>query len=173
MNFNREILEQVSDELSLKLGRPAEEIKQRGLSVYDFTSNDKVEVLLEDGSSVNLKYAFYVECPEKGVIAVFSEHCGYYLFPYLGTTVRIAPQTWVEVDEDASYCCDRFKESVTDGNILHADDIPDETEWYLPEAGHIYYCPFCGSFIKGEGFGTFHGETQPNNATRPDKPFIA
>lgn len=87
MNFMREIIETVADELSLKLGRSAEEISQNGLSAYDFTSNDEVEIVFEDGSSVKFKYSFYVECPGKGQIAVFTEHCGYHLFSSLGATV--------------------------------------------------------------------------------------
>ena len=49
-------------------------------------------------------------------------------------------------------CCERFRQCVEEGEIVHADDF-DETEWYIPEWHHVYYCPFCGSYIKGEGFG--------------------
>jgi hypothetical protein len=78
-----------------------------------------------------------------------------------------------------NYCCLRFKESVDEGKFVYvgnkgllrrdvvvwhfdqkyegkvyADnkDI-DETEWFMPEWLHIYYCPFCGTYIKGKGFG--------------------
>ncbi|WP_224981294.1 hypothetical protein [Geomonas agri] len=49
---------------------------------------------------------------------------------------------------------------MAEGKIEKANDLPDETEWLLPEWLHIYYCPFCGSFIKGEGFGTYHEEAK-------------
>jgi hypothetical protein len=93
MNFMREIIETVVDELSLKLGRSTEEIRQNGLSAFDFTSNDEVEIDFEDGSSVKFKYSFYVECSGKDLIAVFTEHCGYHLFSCLGATVRAVPHT--------------------------------------------------------------------------------
>jgi hypothetical protein len=51
----------------------------------------------------------------------------------------------------AKYCCDRFEESVQAGKIVRAED-PDETEWYMPEWLHIYFCPFCGASVKGKGF---------------------
>ena len=65
------------------------------------------------------------------------------------------------------YCCERFKKSVeTDKVILKASDIPDETEWYLNEGGHIYYCPFCGAFIKGEGFGNYNEKYPRDKSTK-------
>ncbi|MBV5329802.1 MAG: hypothetical protein JZU65_19600 [Chlorobium sp.] len=98
MNFMHEIIETVADELSVKLGRSAEGIRQNGLSRYDFTSNE-VEILFEDGSSAKFKYSFYVECSRKSLIAVFTEHCGYHLFSSLGAMVRAVPQTRVEIDK--------------------------------------------------------------------------
>jgi len=32
---------------------------------------------------------------------------------------------------EIKYCCDRFANCVTEGEIVHADDN-DETEWYVP-----------------------------------------
>ena len=49
-------------------------------------------------------------------------------------------------------CCWRFKESVKDGIIEYAGNY-DETEWIISDGDHIYYCPYCGSYIKGVGFG--------------------
>ena len=54
------------------------------------------------------------------------------------------------------YCCSRFKDSVEEGKIVHSgenDNMMDETEWFMPGWLHIYYCPFCGSYIKGQGYG--------------------
>jgi len=54
-----------------------------------------------------------------------------------------------------TYCCFRFQESVkVDKTIMKATGY-DETEWFLPHGGHIYFCPFCGRKIKGKGFGTY------------------
>ncbi len=65
------------------------------------------------------------------------------------------------------YCCERFKISVEEDEIIvRADDLPDETEWYIVEGMHIYYCPFCGAFIKGDGFGNYDETHPPANDTR-------
>jgi hypothetical protein len=54
------------------------------------------------------------------------------------------------------FCCERFQENVEEYKVIEnsADEL-DETEWYLVGGGHIYYCPFCGTFIKGKGFGQY------------------
>ena len=49
------------------------------------------------------------------------------------------------------YCCERFANCINEGEIVHADDN-DETEWYIPNWYHLYYCPFCGAFIQASGF---------------------
>jgi len=49
-------------------------------------------------------------------------------------------------------CCRSFKESVEEKKFIHSKGV-DETEWYIPEWYHIYFCPFCGTNIKGKGFG--------------------
>lgn len=64
------------------------------------------------------------------------------------------------------YCCERFKISVTEQKVIsRAEDSPDETEWYLNEGMHLYYCPFCGTFIKGEGFGDYDNYYPPMTCT--------
>jgi hypothetical protein len=52
------------------------------------------------------------------------------------------------------YCCERFKETVEEGKFEKAEE-QDETEWYMPEWLHIYFCPFCGASVKGSGFGNY------------------
>ena len=52
----------------------------------------------------------------------------------------------------AQFCCKKFEDSVEEGKIIKADDC-DETEWYFPEWLHLYFCPFCGTNVKGNGFG--------------------
>ena len=58
------------------------------------------------------------------------------------------------------FCCDRFKEAVDLKEIIHADDN-DETEWFVKELWHLYYCPFCGAFIKGKGWGDYDKKQSP------------
>jgi hypothetical protein len=56
-------------------------------------------------------------------------------------------------DHSSSYCCDRFEDCVRNDEIKHAGQ-DDETEWYIPNWHHLYYCPFCGAYVGGKGFGT-------------------
>jgi hypothetical protein len=52
-------------------------------------------------------------------------------------------------------CCKRFYEAYLADEISYAHEEheePDETEWYISGLWHLYYCPFCGTFIKGRGF---------------------
>jgi len=62
------------------------------------------------------------------------------------------------------FCCDRFEHLYNENDIhyayLHSDEI-DETEWLIEMVGHLYYCPFCGAFIKGFGFGEYDSEHPP------------
>jgi hypothetical protein len=66
------------------------------------------------------------------------------------------------------YCCKNFQESVKEKIFVHSSD-KDETEWFMPEWFHIYYCPFCGAFIKGTGTGEYFKESSRSveKAKRP------
>jgi hypothetical protein len=69
-----------------------------------------------------------------------------------------APKDMQEMQKDkmkSQFCCERFRESVVEGKIERSEDPNDETEWYFPEWLHIYYCPFCGTPVKSEGFGAY------------------
>jgi hypothetical protein len=61
---------------------------------------------------------------------------------------------------DSDFCCDRFKESVQEAKFLRAEE-QDETEWYMPEWLHIYFCPFCGTSVKCRGFGSYNEAAKP------------
>ena len=60
----------------------------------------------------------------------------------------------------SQFCCDRFKEAVDLKEIIHSGSN-DETEWFVKELWHLYYCPFCGAFIKGEGWGDYDKKQSP------------
>ena len=67
----------------------------------------------------------------------------------------VSPANSKKTTRTSPYCCFRFRESVkVDKTIIKAKGY-DETEWHLPEGGHIYFCPFCGHKVKGKGFGTY------------------
>jgi len=83
----------------------------------------------------------------------------------------LGAEVLMEANSVEDYCCNRFQESVTEGKFQHSNE-PDETEWFMPEWLHIYYCPFCGESIKGKGFGSYDQErdkTTIQQATRPDR----
>ncbi|MDH3455038.1 MAG: hypothetical protein OEL80_07795 [Desulfuromonadales bacterium] len=64
-------------------------------------------------------------------------------------------------NQELTFCCERFEEAVEEHEIYHSPDN-DETEWYIDMLWHLYYCPFCGTFIKGKGWGEYHkAEGQP------------
>lgn len=66
-------------------------------------------------------------------------------------------------------CCSRFKEFFDAGKIVYAYEKaaePDETAWLINGFAHLYYCPFCGAFIKDKGFGTYDKTYPPNEKTR-------
>lgn len=65
--------------------------------------------------------------------------------------------------------CERFNDWYQSSEIFYAyEDYPDidETEWYISGLGHLYYCPFCGAFIKGHGFGNYDEKYPPSKETR-------
>ena len=55
-------------------------------------------------------------------------------------------------------CCERFIDSYQKKEIVFAyadtQEI-DETQWFVDGFTHLYYCPFCGEYIKGRGFGNY------------------
>lgn len=59
----------------------------------------------------------------------------------------------------SKYCCPSFEKSIAEGIFEKADE-DDETEWFIPKWYHIYFCPFCGTSIKGKGFGVYDIENK-------------
>ena len=75
-------------ELSATLDRPRETLlSEGGLRVADF--RDSLKITLMDGSYAVFKYAFAIVSEEKRAIAVFTEHCGYLVFPHHDATIEI------------------------------------------------------------------------------------
>ena len=40
----------------------------------------------------------------------------------------------------------------------------DNTEWAVQGFYHLYYCPFCGTFIKGRGWGRYDEKFVPDRS---------
>ena len=59
------------------------------LSATDFATNQSLMISLPDGSSAFLRYAFYLIDRDLNEVAVFTEHCGYHIFPLYGTHLEL------------------------------------------------------------------------------------
>jgi hypothetical protein len=70
-----------ADELAPLLGRSAESIRSHGLHAGDFRDTGWLVLELMDGSTLRFRYAFHVIRESEQALAVFSEHCGYHVFP--------------------------------------------------------------------------------------------
>ena len=51
------------------------------LSADDFPPDQTILIRFPDGSHVLFRYAFAIEDAASGEVAVFTEHCGYHVFP--------------------------------------------------------------------------------------------
>lgn len=88
LRHSKEFLDMFTGEVNRYLGR---DIALEPITAYDFKGT--VEIKISDGSEFKLTNAFYVEKtvplemdiedyedPTEQFIAVFTEHCGYFLF---------------------------------------------------------------------------------------------
>ncbi|HEU5075179.1 MAG TPA: hypothetical protein VFU02_13405 [Polyangiaceae bacterium] len=66
--------------LATRLGRDANDIHDEGLGAGDFKLDESIQLELADGSSMFLRYAFAVIDQQQRLVAIFSEHCGYFCF---------------------------------------------------------------------------------------------
>ena len=53
----------------------------------DFPCSHSVNVTFDDGSTASFRYAILIEAPELNEVGIFTEHCGYHIFPLGGTHV--------------------------------------------------------------------------------------
>ena len=75
--------------------RGPEEIRSRGLSANDFNVYDYIVVNFCDHSNAKFWFAFYVVDEEKDLVAVFTEHCGYFVFRASSVQViGVKNETW-------------------------------------------------------------------------------
>jgi hypothetical protein len=71
--------------------------KRDRLSAEDF--NGSVKIKYSDGTFLLFEYAFYAVNEEAEEIAVFTEHCGYHVFP-LNEAVEYSYNIWAESPGD-------------------------------------------------------------------------
>jgi len=60
------------------------------LSAGDFPCNSTLVVRFEDDSEVRFRYAFAIRDDDLGEIGIFTEHCGYHIFPGGGAVREVA-----------------------------------------------------------------------------------
>ena len=65
--------------------------KYKELSASDF-QND-LKITFADGSNAFFRYAFYWVDKESKEVAVFTEHCGYHIFPLFATKLETLGKT--------------------------------------------------------------------------------
>ena len=66
--------------------------KYTSLGVSAF-GNRRVILAFPDGSTVTFEHAFVLHDHEQGELGVFTEHCGYHVFPLVETEVHIPEHT--------------------------------------------------------------------------------
>lgn len=96
----KEIRTEFAGALAARLGRTEDEIAERGLFAGDFGINEEVDLTLDDGSTMHLRYAFYVLDAEGGRLGVFSEHCGYFSFSTCGLRARLLRSGKIVAEHD-------------------------------------------------------------------------
>jgi hypothetical protein len=56
-------------------------------SEQDFPCSHRISMTFDDGSTASFFYAILIEAPDLNEVGVFTEHCGYHIFPLAGTHV--------------------------------------------------------------------------------------
>jgi hypothetical protein len=75
------ILKDWASDLSIALGVSAEDLMSGKASIIDHPLKT-MKLVLMDQSVVEFRHALFVVNEARKAIAVFSEHCGYHVFPY-------------------------------------------------------------------------------------------
>jgi hypothetical protein len=75
-------------ELSNYLKRSTDSLLTQGLASTDFPSSSQIELEFPDASKVVFQSAFFLENTSRELIAVFTEHCGYHVFPIQDLQIR-------------------------------------------------------------------------------------
>lgn len=78
--IRKPIVKEFIKELSRYLQISEEILIEKGLTVDAFKGNQNVAVDFPDGSQMKFRYAFFLVSETNERVAVFTEHCGYYVF---------------------------------------------------------------------------------------------
>ena len=96
---NGQVVNSWADALADRLGRSAADIRERGLSAYDFPADEVIDVQFDFGDSMRFQFAFFIVDDERGKVAVFTEHSGYFEFSSRSLKL-ISTKTTVYIGED-------------------------------------------------------------------------
>jgi hypothetical protein len=55
---------------------------------------------LADGSFAFFHHAFYILDREASEVTIFTEHCGYHIFPLYGTSLNLFESKWSDIGMD-------------------------------------------------------------------------
>jgi len=91
MNLPERWVERLMIHLREKHGK-----ERSGLSAADFSAKQTLKINFQDGSFAFFRYAFYLLDRELKEVAVFTEHCGYHIYPLYGTHLELLESKWVE-----------------------------------------------------------------------------
>lgn len=75
------IADQWAEELATTLKTTVEKIRAGEIDFFSLPLTT-VHVKLMDGSFVEFRHSFFVVSEPKRAIAIFTEHCGYHVFPF-------------------------------------------------------------------------------------------
>ena len=70
------------------------------LTATDFSAGQNLMIHFPDGSFAFFEHAFYLLDRELNEVAVFTEHCGYHIFPLHGAQLELLESKWTDVGTD-------------------------------------------------------------------------
>jgi hypothetical protein len=79
--------------LSATLNRPITTLQTEGLTAGDFPADTELAITFPDQSHATFRYAFFLVDPATRQVAVFTEHCGYHVFPAADITIVTVQRT--------------------------------------------------------------------------------
>jgi hypothetical protein len=56
-------------------------------SAQDFPCSHRIDMTFDDDSTASFRFAILIEAPDLNEVGVFTEHCGFHIFPLAGTHV--------------------------------------------------------------------------------------
>lgn len=65
----------------------SKQLKYNNLSISDFHHHLKIE--FADNSNAFFYYAFYLIAEDLKEVAIFTEHCGYHIFPFIDSKIEL------------------------------------------------------------------------------------